>query len=316
MKRKTVSLVALVLLFAAAQIHGQSRASISYAEGGGFVLVSDGERTEYDISSDDVIGLQIQEGDTILTDHDSFLELILSSGNGSVIKIAENTTFSLDRLEENGGGIFRVVYGRIRVKAATLLGGARIWVTGYDTVAGVRGTDFGYDLFYDPVDDGSIRDSAVYVFEGEVDVVRYTPETTSKLDLMTAEPFVLSSGNMVSVSSDAPDEKFRAKNIDQSILDYWAARPIITDIGEEAGAGEAMTVSEDLNLADPLTDEQKSWEEGGKITFVTGIGFMTLAGLLQVFVPQQRSASLGFLTVGAATTLTGGAMILYSVSLR
>ena len=237
-----VSLYALLFLFfSVLPLYSQSDAVISYTEGSGFLVVREGHSTSYDITADDIIGLPLQTDDMVLTDDGSLVEILLN--NSTIVKLAENTTFTITSLDGSGGGVFRVTYGRIRVKLAFLLGGSRLWITGHDTVAGALGTDFGYDLFYDLADEAGDRQTSVYCFDGEVEVLQYDKETVSKIDLMDIDPFILRAGKMVKTRSSDPDKKLKAKNIDDEIRAYWNAYPIMTSLG-----GENLEVSENLNL--------------------------------------------------------------------
>ncbi len=299
-------------------LFSQSEAAISYAEGNGFQLVRNGQSTSYDILKGDVLGLPIQVGDMILTDKNSFVEIQLNSGNGGVVKLAEDTTFTVTSLDGNGGGVFKLIFGRIRVKVAALTGGSRLWVSGYDTVAGVRGTDFGYDLFYDIADEGGERQTSVYCFEGSVDVVQYDKKTVSKIDLMALEPFILNAGKMVKTRSTTPDAKLRSVKIDNDISSYWSAYPIITAVGLPAGGTEKLEVSEELNLDSSLETVKRTYETGGKIVFAAGVGMMTIGGLLKAFLPDNDSAndlSTGLLAIGGTSVLAAGGMMIYSFTL-
>jgi len=296
----------------------QTGAEISYAEGNSFQLIRNGQSSRYDILKDDVIGLAVLVGDLILTDEDSFVEIRLNDGDGGVVKLTENTSFTVSSLDGNGGGVFKLIFGRIRVKVAALTGGSRLWVSGADTVAGVRGTDFGYDLFYDPADDAAERLTTVYCFEGAVDVLKYDKALVSKLDLMAMEPVILEAGKMVKTSSAAPREKLRPKSIDNDISLFWINNPIITPIGITGASGEELAVSEDLNLASSLETEKGTYETGGKIVFAAGVGLMTIGGLLKAFLPDNSTTSglsIGLLGIGGASVLAGGGMMIYSFSL-
>ncbi|MDF1569950.1 MAG: FecR family protein, partial [Spirochaetaceae bacterium] len=204
--------VLIALFFAMAvitPIAAESDAAVSYAEGSGFIIISGGVRNSYDIAADDVLGLPLNAGDTILTDDGSFVEVQMLTGDGGVIKVAENTTLTITSMDREGGSVLQVVYGRIRIKVNSIISGSSLWVTGHDTVAGVRGTDFGYDLFYDRADVGGERQTSVYVFDGEVDVYRYDSEVESKIELIDQVPLVLKSGKMVKSKSSAPTEKLK-----------------------------------------------------------------------------------------------------------
>ena len=299
-------------------LYSQTDAAISYAEGNGFQLVRNGLSTVYDISADDVIGLPVLIGDTILTDENSFIEIQLNNGNGGVVKMAENTTFTVSSLDAGGGGVFKVLFGRIRVKVAALAGGSRLWVTGYDTVAGVRGTDFGYDLFYDPESEDGEHQTSVYCFEGAVDVVQYDKKTGSKTDLMSIDPFILEAGKMVKTKSSSPGVKMRSKNIESEIVKYWNAYPIVSFSQNGVTEDETLEVSDNLNLQASLDSVKGTYETGGKITFALGVGMMTIGGLLKAFLPDNTTTdgiSTGLLVIGGVSAAAGGGMMLYSVSL-
>ena len=318
MKFFTLNTTILFLIFSTASLYSQTDAAISYAEGNGFQLVRNGHSAVYDILADDVIGLPVFIGDTILTDEGSFVEIQLNNGEGGVVKMAESTTFTVTSLDGSGGGVFKLIFGRIRVKVAALTGNSRLWITGYDTVAGVRGTDFGYDLFYDLENESGERQTSVYCFEGAVDVVQYDKETVSKIDLMGIEPFILEADKMVKTSSTNPGAKLKSKKIDDGIIQYWNTYPIITPVGNLVSEEESLDVSENLNLDSSLDSIKGTYEVGGKIIFATGIGLMTIGGLLKVFLPDNETANglgTGLLAIGGASAAAGGGMMLYSISL-
>jgi hypothetical protein len=309
-----IPLIALLLMtFSLLPLYSQSAAVVSYVEGEGFQLVRNGQSSSYSVADDGVIGMPLESGDTILTDQGSFVEFILNDGNDAVVKLAENTTFTITSLDGEGGVVFQVSYGRILVNAVSLSGESKLWITGSDTVAGVRGSKFGYDLFFDIAVEGGETQTAVYCFEGEVDVLQYDKATVSKIDLMGREPHMLTAGKMVRALSTSPDQKLKSKNIEDEIRAYWNEYPIVTPVGG------SLSVSEDLNL-DSLSVGTDKWtyETGGKITFAMGIGLMTLGGLLKAFLPDNSSAnglSTGLLAIGGGAVVAGGGMMLYSISL-
>ena len=316
--KSVLPLIVVLSAWVIAPAFAETGAVISYADGSGFIVVSDGVRSSYDITADDVIGLPIGIGDTILTDDATFVEIQLLAGSRGVVKLAENTTFTVTSLDEGGGGVFRVVYGRIRVRAATLAGGSRIWVTGHDTVAGVRGTDFGYDLFYDIAEEGGERQTAVYCFDGEVDVLQFDKETVSKADLIGAEPFVLGADRMVKTKSTEPEARLKAVAIDDEIKRFWTKYPLMTAAAAVPALGgeEELAVSEDLDLGAEEGTRKWQYENGGKILFTAGLGMMTAAGILRAVMPDKAAdVSLGLAAVGSAVTATGGGLLVYSITL-
>ncbi len=300
-------------------VFADSGAVVSYADGNGFIVVSDGIRTSYNLAVDDVLGLPVGEGDTILTDDGTFLEIELLSGPRGVVKLAENTTFTVASLDESSGSVFKVVYGRIRVKAERITGGSRLWVTGHDTVAGVRGTDFGYDLFYDLAQEGAERQTAVYCFDGEVDVLHFDQETVSKADLINTEPFILGADRMVRTKSSAPEAKLKSTAIEEEIRNFWFNYPFLTaaaaEVGRERPENE-LAVSEELNLGPERGSEKWEAERGGKILFTAGLSMITLAGILRAVMPEKAAdLSIGLASVGGAVAATGGGVLIYSITL-
>ena len=202
-------------------LQGQEKAEIVYAQGEGFTLVREGKSVYYDLYEEPAEGMVLWPGDVILTEQDSWMEIEIN-GTGSLIKIAENTTFSIDSLE-NRGGTFGVSYGRIRAKVEKLTDDSPFWIQGVDTVAGVRGTDFGYDLFFNREKPGKAR-TDVYCFQGKVEVVKLeTREETEgeALDTETRpQSVILGRNEMVSVYSDS-DETLGKERVSAELKEFW-----------------------------------------------------------------------------------------------
>ena len=154
-------------------------------------------------------------GDLILTEQNTWLEIGINRG-ASLIKIAENTTFSINSLE-NRGGTFGVSYGRIRAKVEKLTEESPFWIQGVDTVAGVRGTDFGFDLFYKRESPGKAR-TDVYCFEGKVEVVKIVPESTGTVKPLSS--VLLGRNQMVSVYSESTEDLEKEK-LTGELKSYW-----------------------------------------------------------------------------------------------
>ncbi|MDY7027666.1 MAG: FecR family protein, partial [Spirochaetota bacterium] len=88
-------------------------------------------------------GMELQPGDTIRTNA-TIAELQLDP-NGSIIKLSENTIFTIDELQMSPetSNNFSLTIGRIRAIAASAGLGNRYQVSTPSAVCGVRGTDFG-----------------------------------------------------------------------------------------------------------------------------------------------------------------------------
>ena len=141
--------------------------SLIYASGSGFEIVRNDSKEEFDLSTDIVEGLEFRAGDYVNTFDGTFLEIQVS-GSTNVLKISENTSFKFDRATQSNTSQYEVSYGRVRARVRKLAGLEQFAISGPSMVAGVRGTDFGYDVLYDVDEQTTI--SSVYCFEGKVEV--------------------------------------------------------------------------------------------------------------------------------------------------
>lgn len=161
----------LLLLFLVVPLTGQERetyAFVIYAEGYDMSIFRNEELLTYDVLRDDVIGMPLLPGDLIQTDSDTFVEIQVMPSR-TVIKVAENTTFRIEEIGGSGGGSFDLAYGRLRARVDRVTGNEQFQIRGRNAVAGVRGTDFGYDLVAER-QGGAEAETQVYVFEGSVEV--------------------------------------------------------------------------------------------------------------------------------------------------
>src|SRR6056297_3232280 len=176
-----------------------SAGSLIFASGTSFEVVRNGESVEYDLAADTVEGLEFYPGDYINTYQGTFLEIQVT-GSRNVLKIAENTSFTIDEASEPETSRYKVSYGRIRARVKKLAGLSQFAITGPSMVAGVRGTDFGYDILYNSEKGTTI--ASVYCFEGQVNV-----EPTVKIGTeeekdgpSRSESFELAANEMISIS--------------------------------------------------------------------------------------------------------------------
>lgn len=215
--------VVLLLVFPAffAASQDASRAEIVYAEGRDFSLVRSGERTIYSVYDPEVLGLELYEGDLLQTGAESFLEVQLLP-KGTVIKIAENSSFQFKNLGKTDETVsLGLVYGRVRAKVARLSGDERFFIRSGATVAGVRGTDFGFDAIINPdsppdaVNTPAVR---VYCFSGELALL---PET-DKYSIDNDEAVVSVLGNeLISVNTDTSIPVVERRAIDIETKKFW-----------------------------------------------------------------------------------------------
>ena len=149
-------------------------AFVIYAEGNDMSVYRNGELHSYDVVVDDVLGMPLLSGDLVQTDPGTYVEIQVMPAR-TVIKVAENTPFRIEALGGDGGGTFQMSYGRLRARVERIAGNERFEVRGHSAVAGVRGTDFGYDIIVEREALEELQ-TRVYCFEGSVEVSAVEPE--------------------------------------------------------------------------------------------------------------------------------------------
>jgi hypothetical protein len=207
-------------------------AVVLFAEGYSMSVYRNGQLENYDVISDDVIGMPLLPGDLVQTDPSTYVEIQVMPAR-TVVKVAENTSFEIAAIGGAGGGQFDISYGRLRAQVERITSRETFQVRGFSAVAGVRGTDFGYDLVASR-EGGEPLETRVYVFDGAVEV-NAVPEveaaTPEAQELARPEPVVLSGDQMFvlgppgtpvgSVEAIAPDiqtfwteQDFQAEAVD------------------------------------------------------------------------------------------------------
>lgn len=213
----------------------QPRGVIIYADGNGFEHIHDGETREVDLSVGIAEGMELEAGDYINTYDGTFLEVqIMPSRN--VLKISENTSFRVKEMSKKGGGNFELTYGRVRARVEKMAGLERFSLEGPSVVAGVRGTDFGYDIIYEQEETSVERTVAsVYCFEGEVEV-----ETTAE----AGETLMEESESAVAAGADegVDEDKKTVVVIRAGEMVRLVERPASPIEGEEPGVPEEAAV--------------------------------------------------------------------------
>ena len=172
MMKKSV-LLCIVLCMSIIQLSAQeedlgSFAVILYAEGAEISILRGGELERFNVSEDDVIGLVLLEGDILRTEDGSFLEIQLFPSK-NIVKLAENTILEFERIGEQGGGDFKLLYGRILAQVLLLNETDQFTISDRSTVVEVSDTVFGFDYIV-PSADSLVPGSSVYCFEGTVAV--------------------------------------------------------------------------------------------------------------------------------------------------
>lgn len=298
-------LAAIFVLPLSAQSSVDSSAEIVYADGEGFSLVRNGESEYYDIYLGDAEGLKLQGGDLILTEGNTWIEIQLA-GSGTIIKIAENTTFTLKTLQ-NEGGTFEVAYGRVRARVEKLTAETPFWIEGSDTVAGVRGTDFGYDLFYNP-DTPEKKTVSVYCFEGKVEVVRQLAlegDEDFRADPDFAEgkdktsTVILRKNEMVSIASEDETAALSKERIESEIKEFWEINEFIYEPEPEQSSFNRFH------------NDVKQLRQGAMISSLTG-ALIVGGGVAAYYLSDDPSMGIGFMTVGSSLIAAGGYFLIRS----
>jgi hypothetical protein len=206
---KRVAAVCLLSLIMTCLVFGQ-QTDVVYIEGIVDLKLADGERMEA------LIGDYLERGDTIITDRGSQAEL--EQANGSLIKIAEDTIFTLQEIELNGEkrSVLSTTLGAVAFKFNRMTGKEPLIATP-GTVAGVRGTEF-------QVFAGLDGATLVVVASGKVEV-----EAQGKtVELLAEEGVEIPAG-------EAPGEKFQVL---RGQLDFseWNSGRLESMLEDPAGA--------------------------------------------------------------------------------
>ena len=119
-------------------------------------------------------GMALQPGDTVRT-NSTIAELQLEP-NGSIIKLSENTVFTIDELQrsETTSNKFSMAAGKLRAIAASAGLGNRYQVSTPSAVCGVRGTDFGVIAIPG-------QEERAFVAQGVVEFVQKSTQTAVTL---------------------------------------------------------------------------------------------------------------------------------------
>jgi len=196
-----------------------------YSEGESFVLSRNNEVSEYDVYYDDVSGFEFYEGDFVNTNNGTFLEIQLLPGS-NIIKISENTSFQIGKIEPQGGGSFSITYGRVRAKVNRLVNNEEFSIKSPSIIAGVRGTDFGYDLVAAKGQESSGALTRVYCFEGKVEVKKSPEpkaeeEPEAEAEVIQEEVVIIEADQMITVLDTEPEKPLTPEPVAQEIELFW-----------------------------------------------------------------------------------------------
>ncbi|MDZ7795157.1 MAG: FecR family protein [Spirochaetia bacterium] len=257
---------------------GAIAGSLIYASGTSFEVVREGKSVEYDLASDTVEGLEFYPGDYINTYKGTFLEIQVA-GSKNVLKIAENTSFIIDETSEPDSSRYKVSYGRVRARVKKLAGLSQFAITGPSMVAGVRGTDFGYDVLYSPEKETTV--ASVYCFEGQVEVKPTVQIVTEE------ENIELAANEMISISEISagtePRYAFQREALSLEIKTFWNQHDFQATPIEVSPAG---TIPTETEAPSGTEDEGKEPPPGAQFKFTQSQlrrGSLLTAGIGAVF---------------------------------
>ena len=226
-----VGIIGVVACFVSPQLLAQD-AGIVYAEGGDFSIIRGREQQAFNVVADNILGLPLQAGDLVQTGDTTFLEIAMQQ-TGAVFKVAENTSFRLEYAGPSGSSRLDLAYGRVRAKAESVAAGTFLEMRGLSVVAGVRGTDFGYDIIVtcrgtgEPVLQIYTFEGTVVVAEGSLDgvgdaslITEASAQTTIESGQMITIPLsTVVAGNVTEALAQPPS------TISPEIRDFWDAHP-------------------------------------------------------------------------------------------
>lgn len=244
--------VACVLSLVAASAWAEEAAAVIEFSSGDDVIVIRGGRK---VAADDPIGLELFQGDQVQTGKGVFVEMRLSGG-GSVVKLAENTTFVLERLSD-GQTSLQLVYGRVRAKVDRLSGADSFSVRSSQAIAGVRGTDFGLDVVASRSALAATTTNA-YCFEGAVEVTAFVRSDAQIAESLEAIPraFVIQAGEMLRIEGVTGGTEATKSAVDTSIREFWTENDYVLDAPDKAPA--AVAASYEDGYAKGLADAKAS----------------------------------------------------------
>lgn len=256
----SVTLLLIIVAFAAFAQADDPFATLEYFDDpdGVFITSSDGEDLfpEY--------GMELLPGDSIETTT-SVAEIRLDP-NGSLIKLATNTNFTIDTLQDRGGAeanTFSLVAGKLRAIAARS-GTEAYQIKTQTAVAGVRGTTLGLET------QEGVTDKAV-VEKGEIDFQNISSrETIQLLAGQAADTFADVFEAVALTAEELADffegiAEFVGENIDEGLVP--GNEPEVTE--EAPPEDEAPATVETPTVPEETTEDEAAAEEAAAEPSIT-----------------------------------------------
>lgn len=216
----------------------QPLAMLSYASNTDILVIRNNKKLVFD----DPIGLVLYAGDQIQTGRGITAEIQFSKPAG-ILKMTENTTLVIEKLKTDATINVRLIYGRIRTKLSKLSGNESFSITSAQAVAGVRGTDFGFEVLTPRVALNPMPVTKVYCFEGQVLVTAFidvSSGSAEKLETVSKE-FTIAPDEMVVVERKDSKNVASLQTLDYGLKEFWNTQPYMTTTPPE---GESINLDE------------------------------------------------------------------------
>ncbi len=314
MKKNFLYFIFILLIiypvFSQSQSSGlQPSGLIVYAEGTGFDVIHEGNISYIDLSAgDDPSEVSLYAGDVINTYDNTFIEIQLTPSS-NMIKISENSSFTLEETSSEGGGSFVLNYGRVRAKVVKLFGSERFRITGPSMVAGVRGTDFGYNSIAD-MKSGGMQVSEVYCFEGSVAVQLISGEEKDEVLIKTDEMVTEITGG------EGEQGKLKISGLTPEIKTYWKENDFKSNAEiTEKDTTQSSVVQEEIKSETAGLNRKSQLKRAALITGISGL-LLEAAGTAIYFsnelfpsLPAYDNRSISLAVFAAGGVLIGSSVL-------
>ncbi len=222
MKRTWIVAAALLAVVATAWGQGASAwAEIEFADGQDVTIL----RENKPLRVDELLGFRLEEGDQVQTGENTFLEIRMKP-SGGILKLSENTVFVLKALSQPSDRGFQLVYGRVRAKVDKLARGSTFNIASDSVAAGVRGTDFGYDVLTARAEGSGaqVPVTRVYCFDGSVIVTVVSAPDVPPTELK------VKAGSMVAVEPTDGVLQPSLVPLSEDIRTFWSQNEFSEDV--------------------------------------------------------------------------------------
>jgi hypothetical protein len=247
-------LLAMLFIWSFAWTQDKAAAVVEYSSGEDFVVIRKGRK----LALQDPIGFELFQGDQLQTGDGVFVELRIMTGN-AIVKLAENTTFVLERLGD-GQTSMQLVYGRIRAKVERMAGTDSFSIRSTQAIAGVRGTDFGVDVVASrQVSLGSTVTNA-YCFTGAVEVTAFVRSDALAAESLEAIPksFVIGAGEMIKVEGAAGKAEAVKVPLEKAIQGFWKDNDYISGADPKSALPAPAPKAQALTEAEARAAKEKN----------------------------------------------------------